>query len=123
MPPLEEVECMEYVTAFPFVGRDAYGEPIHNTNGTQLYGRWVDTEKEVTADDGSTYEMVADVAVNAEVAMGSLLWRGLLGDYQDGTGTSDVELVIVRSRRHTTDVKGERTRYQYGCGRYEQRKS
>jgi hypothetical protein len=122
MPPLEEAEPTEIITYRPFIGTDQFGGLSQGT-AVNIRARWVDKLILITQPDSSVIQIVAEVAVDRDIPVNSLLWRGLSTDYQDGTGTSDVELCIVRMSRRVPDIKGRANRYSVMLSRYMQNDS
>src|SRR5678816_2889377 len=112
MPPLEESELQwRTITLFPKVTIDEFGH-LDPGEGVEIQARWVNTTRQVIEPDSSVINIMADVAVERELKVGDLLWNGRLADYEDGTGTGDIELCEVRLRRTVPDIKGETSRFQ-----------
>lgn len=120
MPPLHEAELKETITTYPLLGVGQFGNQLHGA-GTEIRARWVERQRQVTLPDSSVIDLIADVAVDRELKIGDLLFRGLLSSYVDGTGTADNELCEVRLKNIVPDVKGRNTRYSVSVSRYMQK--
>jgi hypothetical protein len=89
---------------------DDYGDPKVGA-ATEFSCRWENVDEEFTTADGSVIRIVANVIVNSEVPVGSIVYEGPLSNIV-GTGTTDTiqNLKEVKAYTRVENIKGRHTR-------------
>ncbi len=122
MPPIELQARFEDAVLWPVVSgdvkQDNYGE-VKVTTPVELKVQWVGVTGEMTDPMGNKVSTDAQVVVDREVKIGSLMW---LGAYEDwlGTGSGDVDADLhkVVAFNFQKDIKGRVSRRTVGLQRY-----
>ncbi len=119
MPPLETMDRHQTAVLWPAAGTDEYGQPL-TSSPQEISVRWNKNRSEGVDRDGTKITLDATVVTDVEVAFGSLLWLGELADWA-GTGSAadpDDDVMVVKTRKTTKDLKGRNTRTTLGLVRF-----
>ena len=118
MPPLEDSDLVHTAVVFDNLGYDKYNR-LKVGNGREVDCRWQWGRKQTVNSKGVTISLDAQVVIpgDEEVALGSVLYLGTLGEMPTGTGEAtwtDVFLMKVETYTGGDDLKGNLTRQQLG---------
>lgn len=81
MPAIEVDELNQDAVLWPKASYDDYGErTIASTTGTAIKVRWEQGRSESKDAQGNTIAFDSEIAVDREIAIGSILWLGKLAD-------------------------------------------
>lgn len=120
MPPIEIDGLYHKAVLWVKAGEDADNEPVFDS-AVEIDCRWNNTQKEMTAADGTTILIDALVVVDRDIPVGSLLWEGELEDWL-GTGSDDnatSTLMEVRTyAKRTKDIRSRYIRRTVGVSKY-----
>ncbi len=116
MPSLENypADRPHYAVYWPFMRYDRFGQPVvvTNPNAIELRVRWNDVFKQIVDPKGNIISIDAQIVVDRDIPVGSVLWRGRLTDVvESGVGgiglPTDYRAVI--GFNGTSDLKGRDT--------------
>ncbi len=119
MPPIEVVERNQTAILWRFAGYDSSGESVVE-DPVEVRVRWEDVRTDprrgqMVGPDGNLISLIAEVVVDREITVGSLMWKGRLRDYNANFETQVREVVLYSE---TPDVKGRVSRREVGLGFY-----
>jgi hypothetical protein len=102
MPPLEDSFMNDTAVLWPFKGFDRHGEPVVGSP-VEINCRWSESDRQAAGVGGGTDPAEAQVEVNQYIPTGSLMWKGLLEEWD---ATQPHTLFQVVERTSSRDVKG-----------------
>lgn len=110
MPAFEEMDRCQKCVYWEADGFDEYGK-FKFLDPVELEVRWVPVTRVVADKKGNEITTSADVVVDQDVLLGSLMWLGEL-DLWNGTGSAgdDEPILQVAVFNSTTDLKGREVR-------------
>lgn len=94
-------------------GKNNYGEVTVGT-ATEINVRWEETQSDITDANGQTVAVTAEVAVDREITVGSIMWEGAEADLPD----APTNLKQVLSYQEVPDIKGRTFRRIVLLGKY-----
>lgn len=112
MAAIETAFRRQKAVLWPLSSIDGYGEATTSTP-IELLVRWVDKKDRMKGPNGEDVETDAQVVVDRDIAIGSLMWLGALVDW---TGSGEVAEVVAKTS--TPSLKGTRFRRIVGLRRY-----
>jgi hypothetical protein len=92
----------QYAVLYAFSSYDEHGNPKLSA-AAEIECRWEDGRREITTPTGTLVEVEAEVFVNQEVTVGSVLWKGRLTALPS-TPTA-LKVVVAYSETPNTKVK------------------
>ncbi len=106
MPDPELNGRHQFAVLWRKTGTDRYGKPVLDDAEEQVV-RWENVQKEVQGPQGEPLTVLAEVTVDNEIPLGSVMWEGTLDDWL-GTGSagSDVDLREVLGKETVPDIHG-----------------
>jgi hypothetical protein len=102
MPPLEDSFMNDTAVLWPFKGFDRHGEPVVDSP-VEINCRWSESDHQAGGVGGGTDPAEAQVEVDQYIPIGSLMWKGLLEEWD---ATQPHTLFQVVERTSSRDVKG-----------------
>jgi|TARA_R110000824_G_scaffold89320_4_gene219050 hypothetical protein len=108
MPPIETSDRHDYLVIWTSAGHTRTGDKTVNT-GTQLQVRWEDEISGNRPDKSDEEQYDAKIIVAEDVAIGSIVWQGMLTDLPIPIPTV-TSLYEVISFKKVPDVKGRNLR-------------
>jgi hypothetical protein len=107
--PAQEVAFIpDTLVYWPFLRWDRYRNPIVDSP-VELPCRWNNTRRVVVDGKGNTIAIDAEIILDQDILVHSLVWRGKLIDWlSSGSGAAQVDtsLMIVKMYEPTEDLKG-----------------
>lgn len=121
MPALEVADLVERCTVWRYYGTTGKGE-VTVLQPIERRCKFVRTFNRVGADNSSVVGIDAQVAMDCEVGIGSIVWPGRMsqipGTADDLAPDDGSELYQVITVKTAKDVKGRTCRWEYGLKRY-----
>ena len=105
MMVLETTERNQSAILWTIAGHDNYGDVTLN-DPIEIKVRWEHKQSEQLVPDGSKISVVAEVVVDRDIDLESILWLGTLADLP----TTPTELKQVIFSRKIPDIKGRHYR-------------
>lgn len=122
MPRIELAILRQTAVLWPKAGIDSYGQPIVKDTPCEIRCRWEETRTESLDPDGNTIMLDASVYVDRRIEVGSILWLGLLEEWQGSTNATDrvtpSRLMEVKTYKEIPDDKGRSSKKWVGLVRY-----
>lgn len=113
MPPIETWGRFQKAVLWRNGGYDNYGE-VKVLDPVEIDVRWEDTHNETVDPNGNVVAKTAQVVVNQDIAIGSILWKGELADLPSPV----TNLHQVIGKTETPDLKNRNIRRQLTLMRY-----
>jgi len=117
MPAVEVVDFIHYAVLWRKAGSDRFGKPI-TSNPVEIRCRWIETRKEKTDAQGNTVTIDAQVYINTDITVGSLMWKGRLSELLGTASPMSGNIMQVISFNRTPDLKGRNHRSMASVSRY-----
>lgn len=116
--PMETADCYQTALLWEKVDETEYNEPIVRAP-VEILVRWENRQAEALDKDGTTIVLDANVVVQQDIPIGSLMWEGSLNQwYGVGTGSGSAgeatQLYQVMTKRITPDIKNRYLRRTVG---------
>jgi hypothetical protein len=102
MPPLEDSFMNDTAVLWPFKGFDRHGE-LTIGSPVEITCRWSESDRQAGGVGGGTDPADAQVEVDQYIPIGSLMWKGMLEEWDS---TQPQKLFQVVERSSSKDVKG-----------------
>lgn len=118
MPAFEKnKDRYQAAVLWEYVGHDRYGEAVVG-DPTEIRVRWVGTETEMVAADGSTVTFDASAIVDRKIPLESHMWEGELHNWTGtGSGVGDEKIYVVKAYNEASDIKNRHHRRSVGLMR------
>ena len=120
MPAFEQMDRHQTALYWSDAGSDTYGQ-MRVRAAREIMVRWVFVRREIIDADGNKAQLDAEVVMNEQPTIGSLMWQGDLDDF-NGTGSGSayggVELYEVKVVEYTPDIKNRMIRWTAGLARH-----
>ena len=110
---MPETDYPEKACLYAYSDRDDNGQLIVDA-AVEIDCRWEFVQREILISPGVRSRVDAQVAVDQEIALGSILWRGSLDDLP----TTPTDLYEVVGRKEAKDMRGVETRRELLLMRY-----
>ena len=104
MPPIEELGRQQKAVLWNRTGYSKFNEPELGSP-EEIKVRWDDVRRESIDSRGTPIVIDADVVVNQEVPIGSLLWLGSLDDWSISCTADNNNVMQVIGKKSTVDLK------------------
>jgi len=117
VPAVEVVDFIHYAVLWRRTGQDRFGKPVTSAP-TQVRCRWIETRKEKTDAQGNTVTIDAQVYINTDIVVGSLMWKGRLTELLGTASPLSGNIMQVINFTKTPDLKGRNHRSMVSVMRY-----
>lgn len=119
MPPFETMDRYQTAVLWAKTGVSSLGRTVVSSTPTQIRVRWNDKQTEMLDREGNKVAVDATVAVDQEIAVGSIMYKGSISDFA-GTGSDDEPsgLMEVKMYDETPDIKNRFKRRVVGLMRF-----
>jgi len=114
MPPIEDSDLIHTAILWRATGVDAYGKATVAAP-VQVDCRWMPKRTAGTGDDGQKIAIDAQVIVDTDVPVDSIMMRGCLADYNGSA--ADNQYMKVASGQEASDLRGMYVRRQLNLTR------
>lgn len=117
MPRPETSDRCQKALLYSFEGPDEYGEPKVNDTAVELTVRWTLVQKDMLDPQGHQISIDAEVHVDREIVLGSVMWLGGTADLVGTSGYPLDDLMKVVNYRESRDIKGQHIRREVSLTR------
>lgn len=115
MPDVETIQRLQDAVYWAKSDDDRYGSP-KVAAGIALRVRWEEKQGEMLSPTGETVATDAQVVVDREVIVGSIMWQGKLSSLGGGSPTEDIFQIVAYDR--VPDIDNLYVRRTVGLKRY-----
>lgn len=117
MPDIETIERNQDAVYWAWSGKDIQGTPTVST-GIALRVRWEEKQSQMLDSQGRTISVDAQVVVNREVLVESIMWLGKLGALSGTPPTPTSKIFQIAAYDRVPDIDNSYTRRTVGLRRY-----
>ena len=105
MPAPEIFHRHQKAVLWAFDHYDDDGQPVVSSTAVEIDVRWEKTRREVVGPQGVPIATDATVAVDQDIAIGSLMWEGSINDIPGTSEVPESDLYQVINFQKVPDIK------------------